>query len=123
MGGPSKGLCSNIGFNMASESLYGRGRSLAAAIAIFLVGFAAFAYDSIAGAVAYVGHSIFSPLYQPDASTRLHVDSMERELRASTLELTPLGERFRAFIRRAMENKRYSPGDGFMGEGVVALPS
>lgn len=108
---------------MASESLYGRGRSLAAAIAIFIVECAVFIHDLVRDAVAYVGHSIFSPLYQPDASTRLHVDSMERELRASTIELTPLGERFRAFIRRAMSNKRYSPGDGFMGEGVVALPS
>lgn len=99
---------------MASSDLYGRGRALAAAIAVFLVGCAVFAYDSIAGAVAYVGHSIFSPLYQPDAATRLHVDSMEREHRALTLELTPLGERFKAFIRRRLSHDEAWAG-GYIG--------
>jgi hypothetical protein len=60
--------------------------------------------------------------WRPDHRTRLHVDSMERELRASTIELTPLGERFKAFINRRHEHAR-AIGDGFLSGEAGWLPA
>lgn len=88
-------------------------RPYLSALVAFVVGCAVFAYDAAHLAVAYVGHSLFSLTWRPDARTRIHVDSMERELRASTIELTPLGVRFKAFMRRRSEH-RLGIGDGFL---------
>ncbi len=86
-----------------------------------LVGAAVFLYDLIYGFVCYIGHSIFAPsLFSPDAHTRLRMDSMERELRAETIELTALGQRFKAFIPRRREHAYASDG-GFMPE--IAHPA
>lgn len=90
-----------------------RFRPVLAACLAFLVGCAVFVHSTIERSLEYVGHSLFSIDWQPDPATRLHIDSMERELRASTLKLTALGERFKAFIERRREHAYFSDG-GFI---------
>lgn len=95
---------------MASELRF---RPIFAYAASVIAGLAVFVYSLPGRCMSYVASAIFSVEYRPDAHTRLHIDSMERELRASTLKLTALGERFKAFIQRRREHAYFSDG-GFI---------
>lgn len=63
---------------------------------------------------------LFSAIsWRPDAEFSIAIDRAHASLQASTLELTPLGERFKAFIRRRMNHRR-ADANGFPSEGVTA---
>ena len=104
---------------MASEIRF---RPYLAALTAFLVGCAVFVYDRVHDLVAYVGQSLFSDHVIVDHRTRLHVDSMERELRAATIELTTMGERFKAFVRKRHDH-RLAVGDGYLNGECGWLPA
>lgn len=100
---------------MASELRF---RPILASLVAFLVGCAAFVYGGILDLISVT----VADDRNFDHRTRLHVDSMERELRASTIELTPLGERFKAFLRKRHAH-RQSIGDGYLNGEAGWLPA
>ena len=66
--------------------------------------------------------AIFTVDYRPSASDAIELNRLHRELRADTLALTPLGERFKAFIRRRSRHAR-AIGDGFLNGEAGWLPA
>lgn len=70
--------------------------------------------DALAAPFLYLGSMLFALEWKPGAEIHLEADGALRSVQADTLDLTPLGERFKAFIRRRMAHDEAWDG-GFAG--------
>jgi hypothetical protein len=75
--------------------------------------------DALAAPFLYLGSMLFAIEWKPAADVHLEADGALRSVQADTLDLTPLGERFKAFIRRRMAH-RENIGVGFLPEAALA---
>lgn len=58
--------------------------------------------------------------WRPPADVHIAAARLERHLRAETVKLSPLVERFKAFIDRR-KNHAETVGDGYLPEGMFAV--